>query len=755
MPKILQLRGEFSSRRYSSNGFSKPKLPTGKSVDVSHVEKLTKQLQSVAKYWNQNRVLDGALVFVGYRSIIAKSNRLRSLLMQQTGASEKLIRGAKFGWSDNHQFHIFTYFVSLENIEKSICLLEAIVRYFKDLNKEEITQDDIDVIGLHGVDSTYNVSKTAVTKAIVDCYYISWFDIEEYREPIIENSIISIYDTGIETKQLLEKFDIHILDNRIIGKTTLNLFTDEIAKLQEKAPYLIAMQVSDFSEITREELFERENFYLNSVEGLPTPTSEPIIGVIDTHFNSNVYFNEWVEYENRLDPNIELEAIDYHHGTAVSSIIVDGPRANPNLDDGCGHFRVKHFGVAKANGFSSFALLRMIRTIVAENPDIKVWNLSLGAVKEIPLNFISPEGAELDRIQTDYDVLFVIAGTNDKDCSKSKRIGAPADSINSVVVNSVDMDSNAASYTRIGPVLSFFNKPDISYFGGDGNRTEGKIAVCRDDLGAYYVVGTSYAAPWISRKLAYLIHIVGLDRNTAKALIIDAAAGWKRSDDVSHTKGYGVVPIHIKDIVESKPDEIRFILTGHIQDYYTYSYQLPVPVVRDRHPYWARATLVYFPECHRNQGVDYTSTEIDLQFGRIKRDHRDTSKILIESINNNSQSDEITQYIHEEEARAQYRKWDNIKHIADVPSSRTKRPRKVYINGLWGVKVTTKERIGGHRSYGMPFSVVVTLKAMDGINRIQTFIDACHTYNWVVNTIDIEQSIKVHEQADVEIEFDD
>ena len=74
-------------------------------------------------------------------------------------------------------------------------------------------------------------------------------------------------------------------------------------------------------------------------------------------------------------------------------------------------------------------------------------------------------------------------------------------------------------------------------------------------MGAYYVVGTSYAAPWISRKLAYLIHIVGLDRNTAKALIIDAAAGWKRSDDVSHTKGYGVVPIHIKDIVESKPDE--------------------------------------------------------------------------------------------------------------------------------------------------------------------------------------------------------
>ena len=44
---------------------------------------------------------------------------------------------------------------------------------------------------------------------------------------------------------------------------------------------------------------------------------------------------------------------------------------------------------------------------------------------------------------------------------------------------------------------------------------------------------------------------------------------------------------------------------------------------------------------------------------------------------------------------------------------------------------------------------------MDGMNRIQTFIDSCRTYNWVVNMIDIEQSVKVHEQSDVEVEFDD
>mgnify|MGYP000450019266 FL=1 len=36
------------------------------------------------------------------------------------------------------------------------------------------------------------------------------------------------------------------------------------------------------------------------------------------------------------------------------------------------------------------------------------------------------------------------------------KIGAPADSLNSIVVNSVDFNKKAATYSRVGPVLSFF-----------------------------------------------------------------------------------------------------------------------------------------------------------------------------------------------------------------------------------------------------------------------------------------------------------
>lgn len=104
-------------------------------------------------------------------------------------------------------------------------------------------------------------------------------------------------------------------------------------------------------------------------------------------------------------------------------------------------------------------------------------------------------------------------------------IGAPADSINALVVNSVDSKGKSASYSRKGLVLSFFNKPDICYYGGDKNDY---IKAC-NSCGECLLSGTSFAAPWISRKMSYLIDILGLSREVAKALIIDSATNWKET----------------------------------------------------------------------------------------------------------------------------------------------------------------------------------------------------------------------------------
>lgn len=747
MNNILQLKGQFYKRKNPQN-FGKVSLPKNANVSSEHVGNLKKQLEGVKQFWESNPVIKGALVSVHYQRIVPKSNRIQILLSEKGKHPNDAIRGAKFvdectEKDKTRKKHVFTYFVSLDTLQKTIDYLEKCEKTINRFYNGKISDIETEAINQGQYNDIY-MKKSPFLKTVVDVYYVERFQIDLASEDAKENSIVTIYKTGVETIELLSKLGIEMINAKMINETTLRLDRNEIEILQNTAPYLIAMRVKDFSQVVIEDLEQKEDEQKISITA---PQNEPTVGVIDTQFDERVYFHEWVEYHKKIDDNISLDSEDYFHGTAVSSIIVDGPRFNPKLEDGCGHFKVRHFGVAKAGGFSSFTILKQIRDIVASNRDIKVWNLSLGSAMEINPNFISPEAAELDRIQCEYDVIFVVAGTNrNLKNIESIKIGAPADSLNSIVVNAVDFDGKPASYTRIGPVLSFFYKPDICYYGGDKSE---KITVC-EPLGEANVCGTSFAAPWITRKIAYLIHIVGLSREVAKALIIDSAAGWNRQDDITCSMGYGIVPKNIQDIIHSTDDEIRFVMYGSIEEYETYTYNIPVPQDMNAYPFFAKATLVYFPNCNRDQGVDYTSTEVDLHFGRIMEKN---GKATIKAIDYNKQAEEGLQKIYEESARKLYRKWDNVKHISEALKENAK-PRKVYDTGMWGISIKTKERLLPKAGRGLQFGLVITLKEMNGVNRINEFIKLCMIKGWLVTSIDIQNQIDVYNKAESEIEFE-
>ena len=457
-----------------------------------------------------------------------------------------------------------------------------------------------------------------------------------------------------------------------------------------------------------------------------------------------------LEFENRLDENIPIKVEDYFHGTEVSSIIVDGHRLNPELDDGCGHFKVRHFGVAKQGSFSSFTVLKEIEKIIKNNKDIKVWNLSLGSPKEINQNFISIEASFLDKIQAENNVIFVIAGTNGPS-NKAIKIGSPADSINSLVVNSVDFDNKPADYSRTGPVLSFFNKPDISYYGGTYKKG---IQAC-STFKQIYVTGTSYAAPWISRKLCYLIEVIGLSREVAKALIIHSATSWSNQDNIN-LLGYGVVPIHIKDILESPANEIKFIIEGKVNKYETFNYTLPIPLDKNKkHPFVAKLTMCYFPSVSRNQGVDYTNTEMDIKFGKIISNK---DGVKLEPINNNKQSYDDNISIFEKEARKKFKKWNNTKHIQEdflTATNKNKRPRiSKQEQGYWGFNIITKERLEKKKIKNLKYGVVVSLKSVDNNNYYNDFIKNCQFRGWTVNKINLENMIDVYNRSQADIKFE-
>ena len=749
MNDLLLLKCHFNNRK-NPNKPGLANLPKGQSVDLNHLTDLENELQNILKYWEGNNDIEGALVSVHYRTVVAKSNRIRAFLSEKSHSPLESIRGSKFVFVPQEQGHykqkhVFTHYISLISLRDTINTLHKVNQIAKQKYNSKITYDCLEKIRETNW-KFENISKTVFVNYIVDAYWVEKFDIDRFSDEIKGNSIVTVYKTVSDTKALLKKFGIEIDRAKMIDDTTLLLNPDEVKVLLNKASYLVAMNLTDFSKIEKINVFKfnSEEIFQKSI---PNPTNEPKIGVIDTQFDENVYFNKWVEYKNLLSTEISLESDDYIHGTAVSSIIVDGPSLNPELDDGCGRFKVKHFGVATSSGFGSFFILKQIRNIVESNREIKVWNLSLGSVLEIKPSYISPEAAELDKIQCEFDVIFIVAGTNDNKKTGKKKIGAPADSLNSLVVNATNFNGESASYTRCGPVLSFFNKPDLSYYGGDKDR---EIIACGPN-GVIKVSGTSFAAPWIARKMAYLIHIMGFSRELAKAVIIDSAAGWDRKDDNSHKMGYGIVPKHISDIVHSKDDEIKFMMTGKIEDFETFAYNIPVPHTDKGFPFLAKATLVYFPKCDRNQGVDYTSTELDLHFGRIKVNKE--NKTTIKSIDQNKQSEEGVNVIHEKDARNFYRKWDNVKHIADRVIDNPK-PRKEYEKGNWGLSIKTKERSQIKAGKGITFGVVATLREIYGKNRISDFIKLCQVQGLLVIPVNVQNHIEIYQHAEEEIKFE-
>lgn len=743
MNNVLELKGKrFVQESKKGNGGGAA-INSKVVVTNNHVKKLQSKLQSLREFWmNEDKPFSGILISVHYNKIVAKTNRISGLF--KGDQSNYAIVGAKFNTEKTK--HIITYFLEDADIEDSIKLLENVSKvltiYFTDGISKEVFEQKI---LFHRIDfKKYFLSKTLFRQIVADVSYIDDFEVEMARKHDKE-SIITLFDIGVDVKYVFNKIGIDILSSRILDNRTVYLDENQMNLLYEKAPYLVAMATENLSDLSPDDFIEE---YESDITSIPNPGIEPTIGVIDTLFDKRVYFSKWVEYHDMVDDNIPKGQNDYRHGTAVSSIIVDGPKMNPWLDDGCGRFKVRHFGVAAGAQFSSFTIIKLIKTIIEGNKDIKVWNISLGSNQEINDNFISAEAAVLDQIQYENDVIFVVAGTN-KSREDVNKIGSPADSINSMIVNAVTKSGLSTKYSRKGLALSFFAKPDVSYYGGS---EEQYIQVC-EPLGATFVAGTSFAAPWIARKLAYLIDVLGLNREIAKALIIDAARGWNDAPTPEEVAlyGHGIVPIKITDIIQTPEDEIRFLVTDVSEKWNTYNYHFPIPLKADTYPYYARATMCYFPLCDRAQGVDYTNTELNLHFGRIQDDGK------LNEINDDKQNlDDIGEsrsYILEGDARERFRKWDNVKYVAEKVKDR-RVPKKSYRNKNWGMEIKTNNRLDPEDGVGLRFGVVVTIKEMYGINRIDEFIKNCNLNGWLVNAIDIQNRIEIHEKINEEIRFD-
>lgn len=767
MNKLIRISGNISNGAADSNGVTctivdKDKLTCENAINIK------KQISDTIAFWNSiPDTFCNPIVSVRHCRIIPKSKRIQVLFKPFSGSINSSIVGASFYKLPNQIKHVIVYRLPIIVLQNAIKQIDSLINTLNVVFGGEINNDQLKLISgpkpkvkdklevrnelVKKIKET-GMAVSVFCKLIQDISSIERVYVDAEKKKIDEPSYVTLFDTGLSLDGLLS--EIKSLKNTVhIGSKTNGyaflLTPSQYDEIAVKYPYLISMALTDVA--TFPPIVNNASF--SGDYNIPSPTNEPIVGVIDTDFDTRVPFSEWVDYRKESET-----ASNTNHGTAISSLIVDGPLLNPKLEDGCGRFRIRHFSVIGSDEkIYQNELYGAINSIVRENRDIKVWNLSLGTEQEIEKNTISPIGALLDQLQAELDVVFIVAGTNNKKRDMSyPLIGSPADSINSIVVNAVDENGNIPDYARSGPVLEFFPGPTVSAVGG----SEEKPITVFTGRGRSYECGTSYAACWVTRKMAYLMHKLNLSRETAKALIIDSAYGWNKDMGNVYLLGAGILPTHIADIIYTPNDEFKVIVTDTCTKYKTYGYNIPLPVYKDRFPFLAKATLCYFPWCSRRHGVDYTLTEIDLHFGQM-------TSTGIKSIDNNMQGDAGERKLPEGNMKKEFRKWDCVKHISEgvKPRStgkavkyRSNNEEKLPYSG-WGFSLLKKQRFDNEVMDGysipnsIPFSLIMTFKSIDGRNRMDDFVRFAKIKNWDVNIIDVELMAEVIEKGEVELDF--
>lgn len=385
----------------------------------------------------------------------------------------------------------------------------------------------------------------------------------------------------------------------------------------------------------------------------------PIVGVLDTGIADISYLESWKETEEHV--NYPTEYQDNSHGTFVAGIIEYGDELNGTNVSSLGGVKLFNAVVHPGNTMPIYPeeLIDNVREAIENNPEIKIWNLSLGTTIESELDEFSEFGMALDNIQDENNVLIIKSVGNCINFAKGlpkSRISKTADSVRSLVVGSIAETQEEKDYaepnmpspfTRVGPGPASIIKPDLVYYGGNAGVDNGNIvingvpsfgldgSICKN-------VGTSFSTPRVSRiaaELAFMMH-EDFDALLIKALMIHYAKypadiKMKMTDKVAQM-GFGM-PIGASEILYNSPDEITLILRDTLEKgsfIEMFDFPYPTSLVDENGFFRGQIilTLVNKSWVDEKQAGEYCQSNIDVFFGTYETEkERDVTKPTIKN----------------------------------------------------------------------------------------------------------------------------
>lgn len=393
----------------------------------------------------------------------------------------------------------------------------------------------------------------------------------------------------------------------------------------------------------------------------------PVVVVVDSGIGDQVPgLESWVIGR---DSQVAPEYRNADHGTFVAGLICWGGYLNPTIpgldNSPCGVFDLQvlpNDDPAKGETLpllESEFLVSLESALQQHANRYKVWNLSLGTDTVCSLDEFSKLAEELDNLQEKYRVSFVISAGNydtppllDFPRSgaqlQSGRITTPADSVLGITVGSVshvDYKKNGpkehqpSAFSRHGAGPNYVIKPDLIHYGGSCSTDASHIAGIRsvNGVGSAENIGTSFAAPLVSRTLAQIYHQVTPTPSAvlARALLThharDPRTALRVPDGDENCFGFGL-PAPVPYCLECTPHTSTLVFDDVLRDGFFLEWDdFPYPPsLRRDGKYFGEIwmTVAFSPARGARWGTEYCETHIDAHFGVYRQERsRETGQI--------------------------------------------------------------------------------------------------------------------------------
>ncbi len=481
----------------------------------------------------------------------------------------------------------------------------------------------------------------------------------EYRTRLFD---YNDFDRNNLTRILFESFcnDVDIQIQRKI-RFTADMFVyrvtvDSLAKFQqlEKFEGLYSVEKTSPIDILTEALSDKEIIPPKFPE---VGEDYPTVGVLDTGIAAIGHLSPWLlenEHTNYLE-----EYADRSHGTSVASIIEYSDDLNKTDISSTKGVNLFSALVYPKQEIYPEDLIDNVREAVERNPEIKIWNMSLGESTQSDLDNFSEFGMALDNIQDENNVLIIKSAGNCHNFEiglPKQRISKSADSVRALTIGSIAekqeeydyAEANTPSpFTRVGPGPASIIKPELVFYGGNagmhaGRRIEHGVRTFNLNDEEVRYAGTSFSTPAVTRIVADLAYLMQeeFDPLLLKALTIHYAkypAGiqMKMTEKINQM-GFGV-PIKAHDILYNSPDEITLILRdtldkGSFIEMFNFPY--PISMVDENGFFRGQIilTLVNKTLVDDKQAGEYCQSNIDVFFGTYEKEkERDIDRPTIKN----------------------------------------------------------------------------------------------------------------------------